>query len=72
MPKKFYKVVLQRRKKSLKTIKVRTRQRAGQGSYAIKLFTIVIYDFSHNAWVFVPGRPFQPSQMFASNFGAYL
>jgi hypothetical protein len=32
MPKKFYKVVLQRRKKSLKTIKVKKKRDKGQAS----------------------------------------
>jgi hypothetical protein len=30
----------------------------------IKLFTVVSYDFSYQARVFVPGKPFQPSLMF--------
>ncbi len=30
-----------------------------------KLFTVVSYDFSKKARAFVPGKPFQPSVMFA-------
>jgi hypothetical protein len=31
----------------------------------IKLFTVVIYEYSYKARVFVPGRPFQSSLIFA-------
>ncbi len=37
----------------------------------IKLFTAVSYDFSYQARAFVPGKPFQPSLMFAGKAGAY-
>jgi hypothetical protein len=41
------------------------------GGNSIKLFTTVIYGFSKQARVFVPGKPFQPSLMFAGKAGAY-
>jgi hypothetical protein len=42
------------------------------GANAIKPFTVVIYEFSKLlARVFVPGKPFQPSQMFAGKAVAY-
>ncbi len=31
----------------------------------------VIYEFSKEAWVFVPGKPFEPSLMFAGKEGAH-
>ncbi len=37
----------------------------------IKLFTAVSYEFSLLARVFVPGKPFQPSLMFAGKAVAY-
>ncbi len=39
------------------------------GANPIKLFTAVIYDFSLQARVFVPGKPFQSSLMFAGKAG---
>ncbi len=35
------------------------------GAYIIKHFTAVIYGFSLSVRVFVPGKPFQPSLVFA-------
>ncbi len=35
------------------------------GVNPIKLFTAVIYGYLQSATVFVPGKPFQPSLMFA-------
>jgi hypothetical protein len=32
----------------------------------------VIYGFLYSAIVFVPGKPFQPSLMFAGKVGAFL
>jgi hypothetical protein len=37
-----------------------------QGVNVIKRFTAVSYDISLQARAFVPGKPFQPSLMFAS------
>jgi hypothetical protein len=37
-----------------------------------KLFAVVIYGFSLQARVFVPGKPLEPSLMFADKDGAYL
>ncbi len=42
------------------------------GACTTKLFTAVIYGFSYEAKVFVPGKPFQPSLMFAGKAKAYL
>jgi hypothetical protein len=41
------------------------------GANVIKLFTAVSYDFSLKARAFIPGKPFQPSLMFAGKAGAY-
>ncbi len=41
------------------------------GACTIKLFMAVIYGFSYSARVFLPGKPFQPSLMFAGKAGAY-
>jgi hypothetical protein len=48
--------------KSLKTLT--------PGACTTKLITAVIYGFSQYATVFVPGKPFQPSLMFAGKVGA--
>jgi hypothetical protein len=40
------------------------------GACTVKLFTDVIYGILQYARVFVPGKPFQPSQMFAGKAGA--
>ncbi len=37
----------------------------------IKIFTVVIYEWSKQARALVPNRPFQPSLMFAAKAGAY-
>ncbi len=39
------------------------------GPNVIKLFTGVSYEFSSKARVFAPGKPFQPSILFAGNIG---
>ncbi len=45
---------------------------ASPGACTINLFTAVIYGFSYKASrVFVPGKPFQPSLMFADKARAY-
>ncbi len=36
-----------------------------------KTFAVVIYKFLWYAGVFVPGKPFQPSLLFAGKAGAY-
>ncbi len=41
------------------------------GVNPVKLFVAVIYRFSLKARVFVPGKPFKPSQMFAGKARAY-
>ncbi len=41
------------------------------GPNVINLITALIYTYSSKAWVFVPGKPFKPSLMFASNDTAY-
>jgi hypothetical protein len=41
------------------------------GANPMKLFTAVIDGFSQIAGVFVPGKPFQPSLMFAGKAGTY-
>jgi hypothetical protein len=38
----------------------------GAGACTKKIFTVVIYGFLKIAIVFVPGKPFQPSLMFAA------
>ncbi len=38
------------------------------GAYPVKLFTVVIHEFTK---AFVPGKPFQPSLMFAGKARAY-
>ncbi len=43
-----------------------------QGPVLEKHFTAVIYGFSLQARVFVPGKPFQLSLVFVGNAGAYL
>jgi hypothetical protein len=37
----------------------------------MKLLTAVSYEFLYYAGAFVPGKPFQPSQMFAGKAEAY-
>jgi hypothetical protein len=41
------------------------------GADPIKIFTVVIFEFSQYARVFVPGKPFQPSLMFVSKAKTY-
>jgi hypothetical protein len=41
------------------------------GTNNIKLFTSVIYECLRYVGVFVPGKPLQPSQMFAGKAGVY-
>jgi hypothetical protein len=41
------------------------------GANVTKLFMAVSYDFSLQARAFVPGKPFQPSLMFAGRAEAY-
>ncbi len=41
-----------------------------KGACTIKLFTAVIYGFLKKDREFVPGKPFQPSLVFASKAGA--
>jgi hypothetical protein len=41
------------------------------GPNAIKLFTTVIYEYSYEARVFVPGNLFQPNLVFVRMDGAY-
>ncbi len=41
------------------------------GNNVIKLFTPAIYGFSYHARVFVPGRPFQLSLLFAGKARTY-
>jgi hypothetical protein len=43
----------------------------GPGPNVIKLFMSVIYKCPYKARVFIAGKPFQPSLMFASQTGAY-
>ncbi len=43
----------------------------GPGANPMTLFTPVIYRFSLQARVFVPGKTFQPSLMFAGKARAY-
>jgi len=43
----------------------------GPGACINKLIMAVIYGFPEEAKVFVPGKPFQPSLMFAGKAGAY-
>ncbi len=45
--------------------------RSTPGANPIKRFTAVIYIFSYQARVLVPGKRFQPSLMFAGKAGAY-
>jgi hypothetical protein len=42
------------------------------GAIVIKLFTVVSYDFSQLATMFVLGKPFQLSLVFVGKAGAYL
>ena len=46
-------------------------KRSTQGANPIKPFTAVIYEFLEQARVFLPGKPFQPSLMFAGKARAY-
>ncbi len=48
-----------------------TTPEANTGTCTIKHFTAVIYGFSSQAAVFVPGKPLQPSLMFADKARAY-
>jgi hypothetical protein len=41
------------------------------GAVFTTLFFFVTYEWAKQARVFVPGRPFQPRQMFASKGGDY-
>ncbi len=41
------------------------------GADVKKLFTAVSYAFSYEARAFIPGKPFQPSLMFAGKARAY-
>jgi hypothetical protein len=43
----------------------------GPGANPIKLFTVVIYGFSSQVRVSVPGKPFQPSLILWVRPGAY-
>ncbi len=43
----------------------------GPGTSVVKLVTTVIYICLEQARVFVPGKPFQPSLMFASRLRHY-
>ncbi len=45
--------------------------RSTPGACTSKLFMAVIYGFSSQGIVFVPGKPFHPSVMFAGKAGGY-